>query len=84
VGELLSIWLTLWRDALLLSHDVRAHPANPDRQADLERLAGSFSREALAAAVNALRTTLDRLDRYANIQLTLETLMLDLPRLPTR
>jgi DNA polymerase-3 subunit delta' len=80
----LITWLTLWRDALLVSHDVKTHLANPDRTADLERLAGSFSREALAAGVNAIQTALDRLDRYANIQLTLETLMLDLPRLPAR
>jgi len=84
VGEVLGTWLTLWRDALLISHAAQDHLANPDRQADLERLAGSCSREALAAGVGALRTALDRLDRYANIQLTLETLMLDLPRLPAR
>ncbi len=83
-GELLGTWLTLWRDALLVSHAAQDHLANPDRQADLERLAGSCSREMLAAGVSALRTALDRLDRYANIQLTLETLMLDLPRLPAR
>ncbi len=83
-GELLGTWLTLWRDALLVSHAAQDHLANPDRQADLERLAGSCSREALAAGVSAIQTALDRLDRYANIQLTLETLMLDLPRLPAR
>jgi DNA polymerase-3 subunit delta' len=78
----LNTWLTLWRDALLMSHDAQARLANPDRAADLERLVGSFSREALASGVTAIQTALDRLDRYANIQLTLETLMLDLPRLP--
>ena len=80
----LITWLTLWRDALLVSHGVKTHLANPDRTEDLERLAGSFSREALASGVTAIQTALDRLDRYANIQLTLETLMLDLPRLPAR
>jgi len=80
----LITWLTLWRDALLISHDVKTRLANPDRTADLERLAGSLSREALAAGVTAIQSALDRLDRYANIQLTLETLMLDLPRLPAR
>jgi DNA polymerase-3 subunit delta' len=80
----LIAWLTLWRDALLMSHGVKAHLANPDRMADLERLAGSLSRGALAAGVTAMQTALDRLDRYANIQLTLETLMLDLPQLPVR
>jgi DNA polymerase III subunit delta' len=80
----LITWLTLWRDGLLASHGVQTHLANPDRAADLERLAGSFSRETLAAGVTAIQTALDRLDRYGNIQLTLETLMLDLPRLPAR
>jgi hypothetical protein len=82
--EALLTWLTLGRDALLLSHGADAHPANPDRRADLERLARSLSPEALAAAVRALQTTLERLDRNANIQLALENLMLDLPRLPGR
>jgi len=84
VEEMLTTWLTLWRDALLLSHGTQAHLANPDRQADLERLASALSREALAAGVLAIRTTLERIDRNANIQLTLENLMLDLPRLPGR
>jgi DNA polymerase-3 subunit delta' len=84
VEDMLTTWLTLWRDALLVSHGTQAHLANPDRQADLERLAGSFQREALAAGVLAIRTTLERIDRNANIQLTLENLMLDLPRLPAR
>jgi len=80
----LTTWLTLWRDALLVSHGVKTHLANPDRTVDLERLAGSLRREALAAGVTAIRTALDRLDQYANIQLTLETLMIDLPNLPRR
>jgi DNA polymerase-3 subunit delta' len=80
----LTTWLSLWRDALLVSHGVKTQVSNPDRTADLERLAGSFSREALAAGVTAIQTALDRLDQYANIQLTLETLMIDLPRLPAR
>lgn len=78
----LRTWLTLWRDALLLAYGVRTSLANPDRVGDLERLAGSFGCETLAAGVTAIQTALDRLDRYGNIQLTLETLMLDLPRLP--
>ncbi len=82
VEERLITWLTLWRDALMLSHGADAHLANPDRRTDLDRLTGSLSPEALAAGVLALQTTLDRLDRNANIQLTLENLMLDLPRLP--
>ena len=84
VEERLLTWLTLWRDALLLSHGADAHLANPDRRADLERLVSSFSPEALAAAVLAVQTTLDRLDRNANIQLALENLMLDLPQPPGR
>ena len=82
--EGLLTWLTLGRDALLLSHGADAHLANPDRRDDLDRLVSSFSPEALATAVLALQTTLDRLDRNANIQLALENLMLDLPHLPGR
>jgi DNA polymerase-3 subunit delta' len=80
--EGLLTWLTLGRDALLLSHGADALLANPDRRADLDRLATSLPPEALATTVRALQTTLDRLDRNANIQLALENLMLDLPRLP--
>ena len=84
VEEMLTTWLTLWRDALLMSHGTQAHLANPDRHADLERLTGGLPSETLAAGVLAIRTTLERIDRNANIQLTLENLMLDLPRLPGR
>jgi len=80
VEERLVTWLTLGRDALLLSHGAEAHLANPDRRDDLDRLVRSFSPEALATTVLALQTALDRLDRNANIQLALENLMLDLPR----
>jgi hypothetical protein len=61
VGELLGTWLTLWRDALLVSHAAQDHLANPDRRADLDRLASACSREALAAGVSAIQTALDRL-----------------------
>jgi DNA polymerase-3 subunit delta' len=84
IEERLSTWLTLWRDALLTSYGSETYLANPDRQPDLERLVGSLSPEALAAGVAVLQTTLDRIDRNANIQLTLENLMLDLPRVSGR
>lgn len=82
VEERLATWLTLWRDALLIAYGADVHLANPDRRGDLERMLSSLTPQALAGGVDTIQTTLDRIDRNANIQLTLENLMLDLPRLP--
>jgi DNA polymerase-3 subunit delta' len=78
---LLQIWLSRWRDVML-----RASGAAPG----MARLEGSDSAEAWEAGIDArkalevaqaIEAALSAIDRYANLQLVMECLMLDLPRL---
>jgi DNA polymerase-3 subunit delta' len=78
--EVLETWLSLMRDAMLRAHSAEISLDNPDREADLARLRG-ISPEGLVRAVRAVEAALDTVGKNANLQLTLETLVLDLPRL---
>lgn len=82
--SVLETWLSLWRDALLVASGAEVTLANPDRAAEAERLAESVGLEGARQALAAVDRTLDAVRRNANLQLALETLFLDLPRIPNR
>ncbi|MFQ6102408.1 MAG: DNA polymerase III subunit delta' [Anaerolineae bacterium] len=78
--ETLDMWIGWWRDVLLLAAGADAPLTNVDRQSALRDHARRFGVERSEAVVEALRSAADRLKRNANPRLTLEVLMLDLPR----
>jgi len=78
--ETLELWIGWWRDVLLLAAETDAPLTNVDRRSTLRDHAHRFEVEGSAAVVQALRSAADRLKRNANPRLTLEVLMLDLPR----
>ncbi len=78
--ETLDLWIGWWRDVLLLAAEADAPLTNVDRQSTLRDHARRFGVEQSAAVLEALRSAADRLKRNANARLTLEVLMLDLPR----
>lgn len=80
-SELLDTWLAFLRDGMVVVHGAQAGLLNPDHREALERLAAGTTREAIRVAVEAVERTLDAVRKNANLQLALETLMLDLPRL---
>lgn len=80
--QLLESWLSLWRDAMVVAYGAQAPLGNPDCTADLERMVSTIGAEGLLGAVRATERTLEAIRKNANLQLALETLMLDLPRLP--
>lgn len=80
--EMLEAWLGLWRDALLRAHGAQAVLANPDRAAALEALAAQLGEQAVLRGLQATAAALEAVHRNANLQLALETLAIDLPRLP--
>ena len=65
---------------LLLAAEADTPLANVDRRSMLRDYARRFGVEQSAAVIEALRAAGDRLKRNANPRLTLEVLMLDLPR----
>jgi DNA polymerase-3 subunit delta' len=80
IQETLDLWISWWRDVMLLAAKADAPPTNVDRHSTLLDHANRFGLEPSAAIVKALRSAADRLRRNANPRLTIEVLMLDLPR----
>ena len=78
--ETLDLWIGWWRDVMLVAAETDAPLTNVDRESALRDHAHRFGVERSAAVVEALRSAAERLKRNANPRLTLEVLMLDLPR----
>ena len=78
--EMLDLWIGWWRDVLLLAAEVDAPLTNVDRESTLRDHARRFGVGRSGGVVEALRGATDRLKRNAKTRLTLEVLMLDLPR----
>jgi len=74
--EMLLVWL---RDALLMDQaGLSKLVINQDRKDDIERLALTYGSVHLAAMVEAVSETRNRLQRNANVRLVLDVLLLQL------
>jgi DNA polymerase III subunit delta' len=78
---LLELWLTFWRDLVLLSEGSGLEPSNVDRAPALDQLSGYVAADEALAALNATQTALRTLHTNANTRLTLEVMLLDYPGL---
>ncbi len=78
--EALDIWLSWWRDLLLMASGSSAEIANLDRAEALREMAGRYSLGQVRDFIEALRAAAWRLEHNANARLTLEVLLLSLPR----
>ncbi|MBE7467861.1 MAG: DNA polymerase III subunit delta' [Anaerolineae bacterium] len=80
--EVLTLWLTIWRDLLLLqSGAAQTKIMNLNWQERLQQLAGHSSLAEASQMVARLRTALINLERNVNPRLSLEVLLLKLPKL---
>ena len=79
----LTIWLSLWRDVLLqtAAPTDRAAITNIDRLEEIEALARQVDLQQACAVIKTFEKTLERLSHNTNPRLTLEVLLLDLPRI---
>jgi DNA polymerase-3 subunit delta' len=77
----LETWLGMWRDALVQALGDKDMIHNIDQAEILGRLASEVSPDMLLHAARSTEQALDSIERYANVQLTLEALMLDYPTL---
>jgi len=76
----LDLWTSAWRDVMLLAAGAEAELANVDRRGKMQSLAERYGVERSNRVLQAIRSTVNLLKRNANKRLTLEVLMLDLPR----
>ncbi len=80
--QLLDEWLRWWRDVLIAQNgqDADARVTNVDQLANLLAHAHKYSPGQVHHSLKAIRAAQKHLDQNANARLTLEVLMLDLPR----
>ncbi len=85
VLDTLDVWMAFWRDVLLASASAAGEAptplANPDREAEIRRLAGRLTPAAAGAVIHRLRRTGELLEKNVNTRLALEVCLLDWPRL---
>jgi DNA polymerase-3 subunit delta' len=77
--EVMGLWLTWWRDLLLVTHGSTAALTHQDRKMELQRWAEELQPQQARRAVEAIRTAIQGLDSHVNPRLTAELLMLNLP-----
>ena len=78
--EAMVLWLTLWRDVLLLSSGAQTKIVNLDWSDSLQHIAGYSSLAQAKEMVARLQRALLNLDRNVNPRLNLEVALLKLPR----
>jgi DNA polymerase-3 subunit delta' len=79
--ETLDLWLSWWRDVLLLASNATTTPINRDHLVGLKRTADALGPDSAAKAVESIQRTVSLLPRNINARLALEVLLLDLPHL---
>jgi DNA polymerase-3 subunit delta' len=77
--EVLDLWLSWWRDLLLIKGGSSTEVTNVDREATLRSQARGYGLTQVQDFIEALRTAVWQLEHNVNTRLTLEVLMLSLP-----
>lgn len=81
LAEQFQVWLSFWRDLLLVASGASAPLVNLDLQSELHDLIADVDTATARACAAALERAVDRLDANPNMQLLTEVLLLDWPRL---
>jgi len=79
IPEVLDLWLSWWRDLLLLHAQCPENIVNVDQEPTLHEQAGRYSTEQIKDFIRSIRTTQQQLRQNVNAQLALEVLFLGLP-----
>lgn len=81
VLQALQVWMGVWRDALQRGFQAQVDLANPDYSNLITELNQNLNPQKIYACVHALKRAQHAIERYANVRLTMEVLMLELPYL---
>jgi len=79
--QLLYLWLRWWRDLMLIKEGVQEFVTNEDQLSELSLQATQLTTGRIVQVIKSLIHTIDALDHNANPRLTLEALMVGLPRM---
>ena len=75
----LRLWLSWWRDILLVKQGVGEYVTNLSRMEKLEAMASAVSSAQVADAINKIREVSEHLESNINSRLALENMMLAVP-----
>ncbi len=78
-GQLVSAWLTFWRDLLIVRSGAEMPLVNQERQDFLRDAAEQMNLARIETILERHEKSLGQLDAYVNPRLTLEYLLLTLP-----
>jgi DNA polymerase-3 subunit delta' len=79
--QLMLVWLSYWRDVLLIISGSRAPLTNQDRAEEIKSLASQLDLEATRDVVVVLEEKLGEMRANVNVRLATEALMLNIPHL---
>ncbi|MEK7682774.1 MAG: hypothetical protein AAB321_01865, partial [Chloroflexota bacterium] len=79
VEGVLDEWLSLWRDLLYQGYGAEVAARNPDRLPAMARRTNALTPAQHRFIVNTIAESLQAVEANANLRLTLETLLIDLP-----
>ena len=79
--QLLYLWLRWWRDLMLIKEGVQEFITNEDQLSELNLQATQLTTGRIVQVIKRVIQTIEALDHNANAKLTLEALMVGLPRM---
>lgn len=80
VMETMELWLSWWRDLMLIKGSCKEAITNIDYEVALQRQANWLSLSKIKDVIAVLCSTKDNISRNVSARLTFESLMLNLPR----
>ena len=81
VQDILDTWYSIWHDVLLKSSGSQATIQNIDRQEDIDKVVKDVDPSAVKNALASLKRAEELIRMNANLKLTVENLLLQLPSL---
>ncbi len=80
--SLLAVWLSFWRDVLMVASGAPSALTNVDYRPRVEALAAAVAPERALAVAQAILQAMDDVEHYVNTRLVAENLMLAIPLIP--
>lgn len=78
--QMVGIWLSWWRDLMLIKGNCKEAISNIDYEAVLEQQAGALSLSEIRGFISRLCLVRQEISQNVNARLALESLMLNMPR----
>jgi DNA polymerase-3 subunit delta' len=79
LAETLALWLSWWRDLMLVKTGTVQAVTNADHLPTLQSQAAGYALQQIAGTIHAIQQTIRQIDANVNTRLALEVLLLNMP-----